>query len=90
MKKRRLLALTLAMAMTAGSAFSAMAENVETTELPRNETVYFGGQQWGTVNSYSPIGAQTRTTPWQSPQLLPEPVRSCSRLCICSTCLTAA
>ena len=57
MKKRRLLALTLAMAMTAGSAFSAMAENVETTELPRNETVYFGGQQWGTVNSYSPIGA---------------------------------
>ncbi len=29
----------------------------DVTELPREETVYFGGLQWGTVNSWSPIGA---------------------------------
>jgi len=27
------------------------------TELPREETLYFGGLQWGKVNSWSPIGA---------------------------------
>ncbi len=27
------------------------------TDLPRNETLYFGGQQYGTVNSWSPIGS---------------------------------
>lgn len=29
----------------------------DVTELPRNETLYFGGQQWGTVNSWNPVGA---------------------------------
>lgn len=27
-----------------------------TVELPRNETLYFAGQQWGTVNSWNVIG----------------------------------
>ena len=27
------------------------------TDLPRNETLYFAGQQWGTVNSWNVIGA---------------------------------
>ena len=27
------------------------------TDLPRNETLYFAGQQWGTVNSWNIIGA---------------------------------
>ena len=51
MKTRKLLALVLAllMLMTAVS----MAEVVE---LPRNETLYFAGQQWGTVNSWNIIG----------------------------------
>ena len=26
------------------------------TDLPRNETLYFAGQQWGTVNSWNVIG----------------------------------
>ncbi len=26
------------------------------TDLPRNETLYFGGLQWGTVNSWNPVG----------------------------------
>ena len=33
---------------------AAPAEN--TVELPRNETLYFAGQQWGTVNSWNIIG----------------------------------
>ena len=26
-------------------------------DLPRTETLYFGGQQWGEVNSWNPVGA---------------------------------
>jgi len=29
----------------------------DVTDLPRNETLYYGGLQWGTVNSWNPIGA---------------------------------
>jgi len=29
----------------------------DVTDLPRNETLYFGGLQWGTVNAWNPIGA---------------------------------
>ncbi|MBQ1377611.1 MAG: hypothetical protein IIY77_06545, partial [Lachnospiraceae bacterium] len=29
----------------------------DVTELPRKETLYFGGLQWGTVNAWNPIGA---------------------------------
>ena len=25
------------------------------TDLPRNETLYFGGQQWGPINGWNPI-----------------------------------
>ena len=52
MKKLVALMLTLAMVMTMG--FCASAETV--TELPRNETLYFAGQQWGAVVSWNPIG----------------------------------
>ena len=31
-------------------------EGGNTVELPRNETLYFAGQQWGTVNSWNVIG----------------------------------
>ena len=27
------------------------------TDLPRNETLYFGGQQYGTINSWNPVGS---------------------------------
>lgn len=51
---KKLVALVLAFAMVMTMGLSASAESV--VELPRNETLYFAGQQWGTVNSWSPIG----------------------------------
>ena len=49
---RKLVSLLLAVIMLL--AVAASAEGV--VELPRNETLYFAGQQWGTVNSWNPIG----------------------------------
>ncbi len=43
-----LLSLVMVLSMTAALA--------DTVELPRNETLYFAGQQWGTVNSWNIIG----------------------------------
>ena len=51
MKKLLCMVVALMLALTAIGALA------EATDLPRNETVYFGGQQWGTVNAYNPIGA---------------------------------
>ena len=34
----------------------APAPAEDSNELPRNETLYFAGQQWGTVNSWNVIG----------------------------------
>ena len=45
-----ILALALVLSMTA----IAGAEDVK--DLPRNETLYFAGQQWGSVNSWNVIG----------------------------------
>ncbi|MEA5013654.1 MAG: ABC transporter substrate-binding protein [Candidatus Limiplasma sp.] len=52
---RKLLALFLSLAMLAGVGLSAGAETV--AELPRNETLYFAGQQWGSVNGWNPISS---------------------------------
>ena len=52
---RKILALVLALAMALTLVLSAGAETV--AELPRNETLYFAGQQWGAVTSWNPIGA---------------------------------
>ena len=49
---KKILALILALAMV----FSLAAASAQTVELPRNETLYFAGQQWGTVNSWNIIG----------------------------------
>lgn len=55
---RKLLALTISASMLAGGAVSALAE--ETAEsLPRTETLYFAGQQWGSVNDYNPLSANS-------------------------------
>ena len=50
---KKILALVLAAAMLLGCV-SAFAE---ATDLPRNETVYFGGQQWGSVNGCNPMSS---------------------------------
>ncbi len=51
---------------TAASSSTADASSEDTTgsddvvgELPRNETLYFAGQQWGTVNDYNPMSANS-------------------------------
>ena len=49
---KKLVALLLSLAMV----LSLAAATAETVELPRNETLYFAGQQWGTVNSWNIIG----------------------------------
>jgi peptide/nickel transport system substrate-binding protein len=49
---KKLLCLVLAL-MLALAAIGAVAE---VTDLPRNETLYFAGQQWGSVNSWNIIG----------------------------------
>ena len=54
MKTRKLIVMLLAVAMMLTSMAFASAEVVE---LPRNETLYFAGQQWGSVNSWNIIGA---------------------------------
>ena len=50
MKKLLCMAIALMLALTAIGALA------ETTDLPRNETLYFAGQQWGSVNSWNVIG----------------------------------
>ncbi len=56
MKKR--IAMLLAAAMVVSSMATAVSaeEAAGDVTLPREETLYFAGQQWGTVNSYNPIG----------------------------------
>ena len=49
---KKLVALLLSLAMI----LSLAAATAQTVELPRNETLYFAGQQWGTVNSWNIIG----------------------------------
>lgn len=51
---RKFLALFLALSMLVGMGLSASAEVVE---LPRNETLYFAGQQWGAVNGWNPLSS---------------------------------
>ncbi len=51
MKTRRLLGLILALVL----ALPLMASAQTVAELPRNETMYFGGQQWGSINGWNPL-----------------------------------
>ena len=46
---------------TAASSSTADASSADDVvgELPRNETLYFAGQQWGTVNDYNPMSANS-------------------------------
>ena len=51
---KKLLSLVLALALALSMTAIAGAEDVK--DLPRNETLYFAGQQWGSVNSWNLIG----------------------------------
>ncbi len=50
----RTLGLLLALSLMLGLGATAMAE--QAVQVPRNETLYFGGQQWGTVATWNPVG----------------------------------
>ena len=52
---KRLLSLVLAIAMLLSVAAFAGAEGAQ--DLPRKETVYFGGQQWGSVVGCNPLSS---------------------------------
>jgi len=52
MKTRKLLSLLLAITMLCSLSAAASAQTVE---LPRNETLYFAGLQWGSVNGWNPL-----------------------------------
>ncbi|HPF87722.1 MAG TPA: ABC transporter substrate-binding protein [Candidatus Limiplasma sp.] len=52
-KTRKLLSLLLA--LTVACSLAIVSASAETVELPRNETLYFAGQQWGTVVGWNPL-----------------------------------
>jgi peptide/nickel transport system substrate-binding protein len=52
-KTRKLLSMLLA--ITLMCSLFAVSASAQTTELPRNETLYFAGQQWGSVNGWNPL-----------------------------------
>lgn len=45
-------------AVAGGSTETAEATNDETS-TPRNETLYFAGQQWGTINDWNPLSSNS-------------------------------
>lgn len=52
---KKLLSLVLALALAL--SFAAMAGAEEVHDLPREETLYFGGQQWGPINGWNPLSS---------------------------------
>ncbi|MHC1786880.1 MAG: ABC transporter substrate-binding protein [Christensenellales bacterium] len=51
--QRKSLGLLLALSLMLGLGAGALAEQV--VQLPREETLYFAGQQWGAVNGWNPL-----------------------------------
>jgi peptide/nickel transport system substrate-binding protein len=51
--QRKSLGLLLALSLLIGLGAGALAEQV--VQLPREETLYFAGQQWGAVNGWNPL-----------------------------------
>ena len=49
---KKIFALVLASIMLLGAVAL-----LQQRSLPRNETVYFGGQQWGPINGYNPLSS---------------------------------
>ncbi|MER2151411.1 MAG: ABC transporter substrate-binding protein [Candidatus Limivicinus sp.] len=52
---KKILAILLALTMIAAIGTTAFAAD-DASELPRQETLYFAGQQWGSVNSWNIMG----------------------------------
>lgn len=65
--KRRMIKVVAALASAcmvassfAGAAFAAEGDG----STPRNETLYFAGQQWGAINDWNPM-SEIPTTQWE-------------------------
>ena len=52
---KKILAILLALTMIAAIGSTDFAAD-DVSELPREETLYFAGQQWGAVNSWNIMG----------------------------------
>lgn len=52
---KKLLSLVLALVLALSFAAAVCAEEVH--DLPREETLYFGGQQWGPINGWNPLSS---------------------------------
>ncbi len=65
----------------------AMEEPADATALPREETLYFNGQQWGAVVCWNPYSSNCNNAMALAQQ--DTPAFPCSRLPICTTCLMA-
>ena len=71
MRMKKTICAVMASAMVLSGTMGLVAAGAEeVTELPREETLYFGGQQWGTVNSYNPIGTNQNNAMGVTAQLL--------------------
>ena len=55
MKTRKTLALPLSVVMLGGLLAAIGPAAAAADDLPRDETLYFGGQQWGPVNGTNPL-----------------------------------
>ena len=65
--KRRMIKVVAALASVcmvassfSGAAFAAEGDG----STPRNETLYFAGQQWGAINDWNPM-SEIPTTQWE-------------------------
>ena len=79
----KILALLIAVLMLCGTAFA------EATDLPRNETVYFGGQQWGSVVGTNPLSSNNNNSMAVAANARGSRTIS-SRPCTCTICWTAS
>ena len=57
MKTRKTLALLLSVVMLVGLLATIGPAAAAADDLPRNETIYFGGQQWGPINGWNPLSS---------------------------------
>jgi peptide/nickel transport system substrate-binding protein len=73
----------------AAEAPAAEAPAADANALPRNETLYFNGQQWGSVVGWNPYSSSNNNAMAICPAVT-TPASSCSRRPICTTCSTAS
>ena len=59
MKMRRILSAFLATVLAGTMVMGTVALAAEEGSTPREETLYFSGQQWGTINDFNPLSSNS-------------------------------